>query len=100
MNDDPCVIPPDELDGWITKATAVARSFNEEFAPLMTKELADRIRMARIDQELTWRGVAVEMYEIWPDARWNPPSNQLAGRALCDQAAIFLGEDPKREPWN
>lgn len=47
----------------------------------------------------TWRWVAEQAHAAW-GGDWSPPSNQLAGQALCLAAADLLGEDGNEEPWN
>lgn len=70
---------------------------------LVTRERAEEIRRLRVDEEYTWRMIAEACYKAWqltPD-HWSPPSNQIAGMALCQAAAeFFLGEHYMREPWN
>jgi len=45
--------------------------------------------------------VARKSFEYWPEwFRWDPPSNQVAGMALCKIAAEYLGEDYFTDPWN
>ena len=82
-----------------------AKETHEEFLKSikskMTHERAVRIREVRIDEEGTWRYVAETIHKEWgADAEWTPPSNQLAGMALCQAAAEVFGEDSNEEPWN
>ena len=63
----------------------------------MTADKAAQVRGWRVDEELTWRGVATLASDAWgPDFT----DNQLYGRELCVAAARALGEDPDAEPWN
>ena len=63
----------------------------------MTPERARFIRRLRVNDELTWRGVAAACSEAWT-TDWE--SNQGVGMFLCDAAAECLDEDPNAEPWN
>ncbi|UWE08218.1 hypothetical protein [Actinacidiphila bryophytorum] len=63
----------------------------------ITPEMAVRIRVWRVVEELSWRAVAQAASDLW-DAEYG--GNQLYGRDLCAAAAKVLGEDPHREPWN
>lgn len=69
----------------------------------MTKEQAEFVRRLRVDEGYSWRAVARRCYgnhrfRGW--LRWAPPSNQIIGMALCEQAAVMYGEDYEKEPWN
>lgn len=67
----------------------------------MTPARARRIRQLRVDQGYSWRAVAAECFEEWgDDAKWSPPSNQIAGMALCRHAALVNGEHEREPPWN
>jgi hypothetical protein len=63
----------------------------------MTPELAAEVRRYRVDQELSWRGVAAAVSEAHCDEK---SDNQIAGRELCVIAAALLGENPNADPWN
>jgi len=69
----------------------------------MTKEQAEFVRRLRVDEGYSWRAVARRCYgnhrfRGW--GRWDPPSNQIMGMALCERAALMYGEDYEKEPWN
>ena len=83
-------------------ATKTKKRFDDSIEKLMTKERATRIRELRIgDRICSWRRIAEICYEEWgKDADWNPPSNQLAGMALCEFAARLFNENYMGEPWN
>jgi hypothetical protein len=72
----------------------------------MTLDEARRVRKFRVDDDLTWRGVAMSAFEeglcgAGDDVDWGAiPSNQLVGMDLCREAAPFFGEDWSKEPWN
>lgn len=67
----------------------------------ISPERARQIRHWRVSDNRTWRGVARRAHLAWGmDAKWSPPSNQLAGMALCETAALMLGEAPDAAPWN
>jgi hypothetical protein len=64
----------------------------------MTVERALRIRELR--RTSSWRTIASITFKEWgADAMWEPESNQLAGMALCETAALLLDEDPEKTPW-
>ena len=63
----------------------------------MTPERAAQVRAWRVDQDLSWRGVAYSATEAW-GSEWG--DNQLYGRELCVAAATVLSEDPDDDPWN
>ena len=66
----------------------------------MKKRHARFIRQLRLANH-SWRLIARLCYNRgWPWARWEPPSNQLAGMALCERAAELHGENYREEPWN
>lgn len=62
------------------------------------------IREAR-EHSLSWLEIGTEarrrgVYlpgQAWPDTH---SDNLIAGLALCKVAAVKLGEDPSKEPWN
>ncbi len=86
----------------LKELAALARERKLEFDVIacagMSYQRALRIRELR--SQLSWRGVAVETYAEWgADALWEPPTNQLAGMALCEAAAHVLQEDPHKFPW-
>jgi hypothetical protein len=66
----------------------------------MTVNEARLIRKLRVNMRHSWRSVAWEVYKWHIFDAWQPPSNQLAGMALCDRAAKLLGENYRQEPWN
>lgn len=66
----------------------------------MKKRHARYIRQLRLANH-SWRLIARYCYNRgWEWARWEPPSNQLAGMALCERAAELHGENYREEPWN
>ena len=67
----------------------------------MTQERAERIRRWRVSYSYNWGMVAFKAYPEWGnDALWTPTSNRVAGKVLCVEAAVFLGEDYTRPAWN
>lgn len=67
----------------------------------MTPERARYVRKLRVDDGLTWRGIA----EAWEKefaavADWKFDGNQLAGMALCEAASERFGENHMEPPWN
>lgn len=85
-------------------AEAAKRAFDKFDASIstrMTPDRARRVRELRVDQGYSWRAVAAQCFEEWgEDAQWTPPSNQLAGIALCQHAAAAYGEHEREPPWN
>ncbi|MEV0403737.1 hypothetical protein [Actinoallomurus sp. NPDC050550] len=63
----------------------------------LTSEQVVQIRAWRVDQEMTWRGVAQAAADAWGS---DHGGNQIAGEELCRAAALVLGEDPSSDPWN
>jgi hypothetical protein len=74
---------------------------------LASPGLVTAIRRKRVDERYSWRAVArwgfneprLNYGRLNPPAWW-PPSNQLAGMALCEIAATLDGEDYRDPPWN
>lgn len=58
--------------------------------PILTEERAREIKRLRITEKYSWRALAAECHSKWPNATWQPPSNQLAGMQLCAIAAKLL----------
>lgn len=86
----------------LAKAAAATSDYFRSFiGKKMTRERAEQIRKLRVDDGFTWRAVAQECFGLWgDDAEWNPPSNQLAGMALCEFAAEMFEEHFMKGPWN
>lgn len=91
----------EQLDTLAEAARLTSEHFQALFADLST-ERAAFVRHLRVDTGHSWRGVARACYDAWPDLQehWSPPSNQIAGMALCDIAATSMGEDYMVAPWN
>lgn len=78
----------------------------------MTKDLAEYIRMLRVDMGCSYRKVAGVVAEICPgmNIKTHQPFNgqvvvqpggyQSEGMDLCAEAAEFFGENAGDEPWN
>jgi hypothetical protein len=75
----------------------------DKFLALMTPEIASFIKNCRVSQERTWRSVGWLAHVQFPQLGIQPIEqgwvNQLDGRALCNAAMEFLGEDVS-EGWN
>ena len=76
-----------------------------ELAAAVTEERARLIRNWRVDQGITYRGVAEEWSSaIEPDLPFaqqvNKGSLQQLGKKLCELSATELGEDCELPPWN
>jgi hypothetical protein len=86
----------------------MARQGSEKFsryllmvAMKMTPQRAKRIRDLRVNEVWSWRAIAAISHREWGlDADWDPPSNQIAGMALCQIAAETFGEHYRSAPWN
>ena len=66
----------------------------------MSTGVAFAVRRYRCDRNYSWRALAALMAEHGFARAWRPPSNQIAGMALCKVAAEWLKEDWWAEPWN
>lgn len=94
-------VTPEQLLEFARQASDAKARFDRVVERGMTLERAKQIKVWRCMVGCTWRRVAELASEQWGTAaKWSPPSNQLAGLALCETAARRLGEDPEREPWN
>lgn len=91
---------PGETDGFITRANETMRSFEAMAKELVTPKRAQAIRELRCDKRHSWRAVARACHGNWLGAKWEPCHNQLMGVALCERAAIVLGENHRVMPWN
>lgn len=75
------------------------QEFDKSCERFMNEAVARQIRVWRVDDHYTWRAIARKVYSpfwYW----WRPSSNQLAGMSLCKRAAVLLGEDYLKYPWN
>jgi len=86
-------------------AMALSETFNyyhEQARKCMTQEQAEFVRELRVDKGYSWRAIAHACYDqTWQDwEMWIPSYSQPMGRALCERAAQFFGEDYRSEPWN
>lgn len=66
----------------------------------MSTGVALAVRRYRCDHNYSWRALAALMAEHGFARAWRPPSNQIAGMALCNVAAEWLKEDWWADPWN
>jgi hypothetical protein len=81
----------EEMMKFAKAANETKKAFDEQIATLnMTQEQAQFIYEKRITQQGTWRYVAHACYDAW-DGNWEPPSNQLMGISLCQEASRVLG---------
>jgi hypothetical protein len=64
-----------------------------------SEERARLVRRWRVEELCSFPTIATRAHMEW-HGDWQPPSNQLAGVALCAAAARMLGEDPGEEPWS
>ncbi len=82
------------------------QAYEAAFRDWMTENQALVVRQWRVNEHRSWRSVARCAWERvkrrqWPGWKlWSPPSNQIAGMALCSVAARTLGGDYRKEPWN
>jgi hypothetical protein len=89
----------------LAQAAGETKSIFDAMLKGMAQEQADFIRELRVDKGYTWRSVAQTCSEnkLFEGGvyDWQPPSNQLAGMALCERAAkFFKDEQYMKEPWN
>lgn len=90
-----------QLEALAKAAKETHEQFLKEISERMTTQRAEQIRKWRVDEEYSWRAVADAAFIDWKkDACWQPPSNQIAGMALCEEAAKLLQENYMEEPWN
>ena len=89
-------LSPRDLTALATAAADTAAYFQKSIH-VEGPNTAGVVRQWRVDAGYTWRSVS-RMYST----AWHLPfgSNQLAGMALCEQAAKLLGEDFMKAPWN
>lgn len=64
----------------------------------LNKEQAEFIKELRCSQDYTWRAVARDFTEKYPEIE-SSTSNQYVGMKLCDAAMKFLGETVE-QGWN
>jgi hypothetical protein len=86
----------DELGHAATKRMAVLTA---EIDLTMTQPRAIFVRRLRCRERASWRKVARQYYLLY-GGDWEPPSNQIAGMALCQAAASFFDQSPRQAPWN
>ena len=97
------IISSEQLMALAKAASDAFEYYREQCKKRMTRKHAWFIRSLRIDEGYSWRAVARRCHDnrrfkSWP--KWEPPSSQPMGMALCEKAAEFFGEDYKKEPWN
>lgn len=91
----------EQLKAFAELAVKTHDVFLESIKAKMTKPRAELIRKLRVEDGCSWRALAAECHENWAeDAEWLPPSNQIAGMALCEVAAEMFGEKYMEAPWN
>lgn len=78
------------------------REYKDSIKASLTPEQAAAVRVWRVDEHQSWRGVASAFCERYPDVEFaeDMGGNQILGAYLCEAAAEFLGEDPHTVPWN
>ena len=59
----------------------------------------DALEIKEFRKSGSWRMVAQKAAKRWPD-RGYANGNQIEGMHLCEAAALTLGEDCNKEPWN
>lgn len=71
-------------------------------AEKMVHDQAVFIRGLRVGEGYSWRAVAEACHEQnWEGwEKWEPPSSQPMGMALCEKAAEFFGKNYMEPPWN
>lgn len=74
-------------------------TLQDDWGVTMNDARAHYVRWLRVDQRHTWSAVGRECAEQWQHP-WEPVVQPVVGRAICEAAAVVLGEDPNQEPWN
>jgi hypothetical protein len=92
-------LTPDGLREMQRAAGRTSSVFSVYAMKTMTDSRAQEVRDLRCERRHSWRALAAECHRRW-EGPWEPPSNQLMGMALCEQAATMLGEDAHILPWN
>lgn len=90
---------PEDFERLCKAAEETYKSFEEQIADMTQKEAAE-VRRVRVDEGYSWRAVAQHFNDLGDFGAFIPPSNQLAGLALCEKAAQMFGEHYMKPPWN
>jgi hypothetical protein len=87
-----CVeLTPEMLEDLVKQAEISYRLFASKARQILTRERALFVKQCRVEQNCTWRKVAHLCHDEWKED-WEPPSNQIVGIVLCQQAMEMLGE--------
>ncbi len=93
-------VTPDEVSELAHQGATVFDELRDLARRGMKPRQARYIRVLRLDGH-SWRSIAGLCHKRgWDWANWAPPSNQLAGMALCERAAELHEENYRKEPWN
>ena len=96
------IISTEQLMAIAKAASDTFDYYRKQCKKKMTKEQAQFVRRLRVEEGFSWRAVArachTQNWKGWE--RWEPPSSQPMGMALCERAAKFFKEDYNKEPWN
>jgi hypothetical protein len=57
----------------------------------MNAQKALQVKDLRMNKQVSWRGIAAWCFVHW-NGNWYPPTNQLAGMAICEVASEILNE--------
>ena len=93
-------LTPDRIEEIAVQAADTLSDLEATVRKHMSTGVALAVRRYRCDQNYSWRALAALMAQHGFTRAWRPPSNQLAGMALCKVAAEYLGEDWEADPWN
>ena len=88
-------LTPRDLTILAEKGNETYKTFERHIS--LTKEQAKLIRQLRVEKNLSWRAIARYHSIVW-SAPWG--GNQIAGMVICEKAALLLGEDFMKPPWN
>lgn len=66
----------------------------------INQEQAEFIKNLRVNQNYSWRAVAREFADRFPEIKWVDKGNQISGMILCDAARDFFNEDVEKDNWN
>lgn len=88
-----------QLQELAAAAAHAQRTYCLVFGMTLSDGQLAQVRELRLQRRRSWRQIAQRCHERWHLGLWDPPSNQIAGMALCQVAAEYFGEDPDGPPW-
>jgi len=88
-------LTPRDLTVLAEKGNETSKLFERYIS--ISKEQAHLVRQLRVEKNFSWRAVARYHSIVW-SGPWG--GNQIAGMVICEKAALLLGEDFMKPPWN